>query len=281
MDAAVDIVIAAYNPGVFLSEMLASLVEQTHTRWRAFVVDDGSTEDLSWVTGVDERIELIHQNNQGQGAARNTGIAAGSAEFVAFVDADDKWLPGKLDAQLKAMAPGVVLCSTAFEIIDRDGNRTGDGYKGFATSRAELLQGDGICLSTTLTRRDALTAVGNFDASLRIAQDWDLWIRLAGIGTLVKLPEILAQYRIHGGNVTADYRRVNRIARAMLKRYAHGPDAPLAEAGRRRINEITAAQAFDAFRSTRRPVHLVRALAWSPRYTLGALASKLRDSLPL
>ena len=110
-------------------------------RFDVIFVDDGSTEELSYVETLDSRIVLLRQHNAGLSAARNAGIRATSAPLIAFLDADDLWLPLKLEHQVAAMAAGgAVLCSTDFEIIDATGGRIGPGYGG-ANSYIDLLEG--------------------------------------------------------------------------------------------------------------------------------------------
>ena len=92
----VSVVIPAYNPGSYLQSTLDSLAAQTFTAWEAVIVDDGSTEDLSWVDDYDARVRRQRQENAGLSAARNAGISASSAPLVAFLDADDLWMTTKL-----------------------------------------------------------------------------------------------------------------------------------------------------------------------------------------
>lgn len=96
----VAVVIPAYNPGPYLRPALDSVIGQTFTDWECVVVDDGSTEDLSWVDGIDKRVRLITKRNQGVSIARNVGVAATTAPWVAFLDSDDLWYPKKIEAQL-------------------------------------------------------------------------------------------------------------------------------------------------------------------------------------
>ena len=94
--ALVSVVIPAYNPGAFLRIALQSLVAQTYSTWEAFVIEDGSTEDLSYVTRIGVPISLVRQENRGLSAARNAGIERSNGEYVALLDADDVWYPRKL-----------------------------------------------------------------------------------------------------------------------------------------------------------------------------------------
>src|SRR5687768_12542943 len=111
--ARVSVVIPAYNYGRFVGAAIESVLGQTFADFELVVVDDGSTDDTGDVVArySDSRLRYIRKENAGLPAARNTGIRAGTADLVAFLDADDTWLPGKLAAQapLFAADPGLVL----------------------------------------------------------------------------------------------------------------------------------------------------------------------------
>ncbi|WP_325453215.1 glycosyltransferase [Humibacter sp.] len=277
---AVSVVIPAFNPGPFLAIALDSLVTQTFTSWEAVVVDDGSHEPLSWVAGRDPRITLLRQTNQGLSAARNAGILATTAPLIAFLDADDVWLPGKLDSQVARLTrePGLGMLSTAFAIIDSDGRITGPGYQGFSTSYEELLGGNGVCVSTAVVRRAALEQVGLFDTGLRTAQDWDLWLRIARVGAIDKLPEVLAHYRIHSGGMTQDWRLSLHEAEVVLRRHP----SPRASRGLAAARERAVHQAFDAARAaarSRRLGTLSRNLAYVAAHRPSVLARAVGQRL--
>ena len=244
----VAVVVPAFNPGDYLRQTLASLKAQTVRDWEAAVVDDGSTEDLRWVSALDPRIRMVRQANQGLSAARNAGIAATAAPLIAFLDADDLWEPDKLQHQVDAMDDdnaGLALVSTEFEIIDEQGVVTGPGFEGHHDSYEALLQGCGICVSTVMVRRSVIDEVGVFDTSLTGVQDWDLWLRIAQGHRIARLEHILAQYRLHEGGMSKNWRMTLREARQVLRRHSH----PLAEAGVARAEELAAYQAFDSARS--------------------------------
>ena len=169
--AAVSVIIPAYQPGPYLRPALDSLLAQTFTAWDAVVVDDGSIEDLSWVAEADPRISLLRQANRGLPMARNVAIGRTNAPLVAFLDADDLWLPGKLAAQVAVMAAtlDLALVSTRFNIVDVAGSVTGGGFEGYHDSYEKLLQGCGICVSTVVVRRSVLDEVGLFDPTLTSA----------------------------------------------------------------------------------------------------------------
>lgn len=250
------------------------MLSQTHTRWVALVVDDGSSEDLAYVERLDPRISLLRQQNEGLTAARNAGIRATSASLIAFLDADDLWLPRKLELQVELMAASdPVLCSTDFEIIDGNGTRIGPGYGG-AWSFADLLEGCGLCVSTVMVRRSALDSVGLFDLQYRQAQDWDLWLRLAKTGPLGRCDEVLARYRIHAANMSRNYRRLLDEGTSILRSHQADRDSHVcaaAERGIRNLRRLVGAQAYDAFKQHHRPTDLVHAFRLAPRSTLNQI----------
>lgn len=106
----VSVVIPAFNAEATIDETLCSVRSQSHERLEIIVVDDGSTDDTVAVAerhaDRDPRITIIRQDNAGVAAARNAGWQAARAEFIAFIDADDLWAPGKIERQLQAMIDG-------------------------------------------------------------------------------------------------------------------------------------------------------------------------------
>jgi glycosyltransferase involved in cell wall biosynthesis len=273
--ARVTVVIPAYNPGSFLEIALRSLLAQTFESWEAVVVDDGSEEDISGVTELDRRIRLIRQENRGLTAARNTAIARSDSEFVAFLDADDVWLPRKLELQIETLTASAdaALCSTDFERINVDGDRFGGGYIGCRDSFLELLTGNGICVSTVILRRGALDELGAFSERYAQVQDWHLWLRLAQHHDLVHVPEVLVQYRIHAAQMSVNYKRYFHESRQILNEY-QGSDPRVAAAikqGMRLVEAVAGAQAFDAFRASKNPRHFFYAIRLAPRFTLHQL----------
>jgi glycosyltransferase involved in cell wall biosynthesis len=272
---AVSVIVPAYDPGPsFLRVALEAVVEQTCQDWEAVVVDDGGSQDLSWVSLIDERIRLIRQTNRGVSAARNHGIAATSGALVAFLDQDDVWHREKLAAQLREMAAqrDAPVCSTDFERIDAEGNRIGAGYHENFFTYQELLRGDGLCTSTTVVRRAALELVGGFDERYRYAPDWDLWLRLSSrVGRFTRVDRCLVGYRLHDRNESLNYAGLLAEGTEILRHHRAGPERRTALEGERRLRRMAGAQAYDAFRATRRSRALVDALRFDPRYTVCAL----------
>lgn len=242
----VAVVVPAYNPGEYLERALESVLAQSRLPAEVVVVDDGSAEP---VVATSSRVRVLRQDNGGPGSARNRGVAHTTASLIAFLDADDLWLPGKLAAQTAAFhdQPDLGLCSTAFEIIDGPGRYTRPGYGGHDGTYADLLQGCGIALSTVMVSRRAFDEAGGF-RGFASAEDWDLWLRIAQRRDLHHIDEVLACYRLHTGNISGDYRQTYRDARLVLAEHVH----PAARIGRRRARHLAGAQAFDDARAAAR-----------------------------
>jgi glycosyltransferase involved in cell wall biosynthesis len=161
------------------------------------VVDDGSSDDLEQALApFGDHVRLLrHKKNAGAAAARNTGAQAASGEFVAFLDSDDTWLPGKVIQQVAVMHEyGWDASCTAFVLVEPDGREVvAPDLHTKALSLAELVWG---CIvspgSTLLCRRSLFAKVGLFDTALKRLEDWDWLLRLTRVVPLGFLAEPLA-----------------------------------------------------------------------------------------
>ena len=121
----VSVIMAAFNSEFWIADSIDSVRKQTYPQWKLYVVNDGSTDNTAGVVEKfldDKRIQLINQENTGPAGARNCGIKRAQGEFLAFLDADDCWLPDKLAYQLKYLQshPEVGLLHTAYRIFHED-----------------------------------------------------------------------------------------------------------------------------------------------------------------
>lgn len=252
----VSVVIPAFNPGRFLMSALQSVVAQNFLDWEAIVVDDGSSEDLSWVSTIDGRIRCHVQKNQGQAVARNTGLKCASGEYIAFLDQDDLWERTKLQQQTELLDgdPKMVACHTQFELIDSEGKVRGPGY-GRHQSYAQMLEGCGICgSSSVMVRAKSLKGCGVFNDQDRPAEDMDLWLRLARVGEFGFIGQTLVQYRVHGNNQSFRYRQTfSAISRIQRRQIALAPEQrTYALSGLRNYRRDAAGKAFDQMRTALR-----------------------------
>ncbi len=200
----VSVVIPAYRAAATLPRALQSVIAQTYGDWEAIVIDDaGCDVTPGIVVGLgDPRIRLLRRAARGGPArARNDGIAAARGELIAFLDADDEWLPEKLARQVAAMvadeAVSLVVCD--MRAVHPDGAEGTSIFTRQAPAQGaqawkELLASSFIGTSSVLTRRAVLAATGGFDPDLAVGEDQDLFIRLALRGTVVALHDPLAIY---------------------------------------------------------------------------------------
>lgn len=201
----VSVIIPTYNRAHLVHEAVDSVLTQTFRDLEVIIVDDGSTDDTSAVLAMytDPRVRVIYQENQGKGAARNTGIRAACSEYVAFLDSDDLWLPHKLERQLAMLTNHSPRAWGYTDAYGFDGetkqilyvfSQQHQQYEGLV--ERHLILRDFIATSTTIVQRLVFKEVGMFSHAPR-AQDWDLWLRIAVNYPICRVPEALVGYRIH------------------------------------------------------------------------------------
>ncbi len=206
--ASVDVVIPVRDGGRTIGATLSSVLCQTMKPRRIIVVNDGSTDDtVEVITRVgDGLVELITTRPVGVSHARNIGIAASRAEFVAFLDADDRWHPDKLRRQLQVFstnADAAVVCC-GFAEVQPSGELTNVHHPVLRGSIFDqVLLGRITNTPTTIVvRREALLAIGGYDEDLSNAEDLDLVLRLARRYRFDYAPEVLAHVIANPFSVT-------------------------------------------------------------------------------
>jgi glycosyltransferase involved in cell wall biosynthesis len=206
----VSVVIPTHNRATLLREAVVSVLTQSWQDFEVIVVDDGSTQpEVAGIKALDARIRVVRHAHRGPAASRNVGIECSQGAFVAFLDSDDLWLYPKLGRQLsvfEADAACAAVCADAWYMLEGRLLET-SFYERFgrptnaAAFRARLEVGNPVVTSTMVVRKAVLDAVGGFDETLGMSEDWDLWLRIAECFPIVAVPEPLAQYRIHAGNM--------------------------------------------------------------------------------
>jgi glycosyltransferase involved in cell wall biosynthesis len=203
----ISIIIPTHNNENEIIRSIRSALEQSVYPTELIVVDDGSgdqTKDVLLPFIDSKKITYIFQKNKGQGAARNTGIAAAKGEWIAFLDADDVWMPNKLETQVALIQkrPEVDLWYTN-AIIIKDGQPIGTHYPDFAqfpdqdeSMYCRLIKTNVIINSSVMVKRQVFDEVGGFDEAphLRRIEDYDLWLRLALKHTLAGTRDVLLHY---------------------------------------------------------------------------------------
>lgn len=247
----VSVVVPCHNAAPWIEATLTSVLAQGWPGLEVIVVDDGSADDSAdRVSRSFPQVRLLRQANAGVAAARNAGLKAATGDWVAFVDADDHWLPGKLGAQMAllaanpqarmACAPWYVWTSddphppaawlTAAGVADAL-PRVGLGPSGWIYP--ELLLSCIVWTSTVVAERRLLLELGGFDERLKVGEDYDLWLRASRRTPIVRADRPLALYRQHPGSLTRrppaqNYEGV--VVRRALRRWGHaGPDGRRAD----------------------------------------------------
>ncbi|MEO8847293.1 MAG: glycosyltransferase family A protein [Casimicrobiaceae bacterium] len=198
----VDVVIPAFNAANYLREAIESVFAQSHPVARVIVVDDGSTDPtVSIATAFGSRVEVVAlEGNRGAAAARNAGIDASDSPLVAFLDADDRWLPPKIDAQCAALAADAAVMFALCRL------RTFASPELPVAEQALLVaqhaaQSDGWLASTLVVRRELLAKVGLFAEDLRLGETID-WFSRAREHPFVHVDSVGVERRLHRHNTT-------------------------------------------------------------------------------
>jgi glycosyltransferase involved in cell wall biosynthesis len=195
----VSVIVPVYNGENFLVDALASIRRQDYCPLEIVIIDDGSTDgtaELAATLGRD--INWIRQQNRGPSAARNAGLALAQGEFIAFLDADDLWPHGTLQAQVELLLanPAAVIVLGRIQCI---------GYSGTPSSRATDSKGSlfGVHLGSAVFRKSVFNKVGLFDENLRYSEDHDWFFRAREQNiSIVSIPQVTLVYRRHGNNMT-------------------------------------------------------------------------------
>jgi glycosyltransferase involved in cell wall biosynthesis len=228
----VALLVPARAPALFLAETLDAVFAQEPAPDLVVVIDDGSQPPLMLHPDhADQCVLVRRETSGGPAAARADGLkAAGDVDLVALCDSDDVWQPGKLAAQRDALArhPGAALAFGTATIVGVDDRPTGERWEQLApgphaaAQLAPLLyERNPIPTSSVVMRRAALADAGGFPTPLRLAEDWDLWLRLLARGAeFVAVPEARIRYRRHPGGLTADIAALAESQLAMHERHA-------------------------------------------------------------
>ncbi|MFN2316518.1 MAG: glycosyltransferase family 2 protein [Gemmatimonadales bacterium] len=213
----ISVIIPAYNASRYLAQAIESVRAQEDVAVEMVVVDDGSTDDTAAVArAAGPDIRVISKPNGGAATARNAGIAASTADLIAFLDADDLWPEGQLArlAHRLANEPAILMAIGRTQLVREDGeNGTGHGLVHVGAPWHAPVFGSG------LFRRQVFTAVGLMDPSLQPAEDLDWFIRARerAVPTLV-VDEVTLCYRWHGANLTSGADPIRRRMLVALKR---------------------------------------------------------------
>ena len=226
----VTIVTPSFGQGDFISAAIDSVLAQDYPRIEYLVVDGGSTDaTVDVLRSYGDRVRWTSGPDAGQADAIHRGFLAASGQYLGWLNADDRYLPGAISAAVRELEsdPAAALVYGTAEFIDRDGGVTGPCLQVEPWSLDRLLEAlDFVVQPATFFRRDAYLAVGGLDPTLYYCLDYDLWIRLGRFFPVRFLPRMLAQVRVHDETKTATggLPRLEEIER-MIRRNG-GPGLP-------------------------------------------------------
>lgn len=245
MPALVSIIIPAYNCEAWVAETIDSALAQDHGAVEIIVVNDGSTDGtLAVLRGYGDRIRIVDQKNAGPPAARNAGLAAAKGEYIAFLDADDVWWPGKVSDQVSFLEPhpevGTVVSSWQVWGPGGDGRFVRPAAPPPRASAEvpqalwcgwrynEMLFDCELLTTCVMLRAGTVRQVGLFDTQLWNGDDYDYWLRASRVAPMAKLARPGALYRTLPNSVSRKPRAVNAeldVLNSALARWgATGPD---------------------------------------------------------
>lgn len=230
----VSIILPVFNGVVTLGDTVRSLLDQTEPDWELLIIDDGSVDRslalAESFAATDPRIRAYAFANGGQAIARNRGIELAQGDYLSFIDADDRWHPDKLRAQLAALTadPDVGWVYSWTLLTDDDGQAiarpVASPFSGWIYG--PLLVTDFVSSgSNVLVRRSALAVVGGFDPACVPSEDWDLWLRLAWRFPVAQVPAAHVFYRQRPTSSSENVWRQERVSRQIIQTaIARSPD---------------------------------------------------------
>lgn len=206
----VSVIIPSFNRAGYIAKTLQSALGQSYKDKEIIVIDDGSTDNTYEAIRpyLDKIIYYKNKTNGGPPVARNLGLKLAKGRYIAFLDSDDLWLPGKLDIQVEYLDRNeeIGLLFTDMEIFQEDDK----GHKIIVEtvrlenndlSFASLFRCNFIPTLTVMFRRECIEKVGLFDESMEIAEDYEMWLRIRRFYEFGHIPRVLAKYRLHEGNI--------------------------------------------------------------------------------
>ncbi len=205
----VSIIMPAYNAAKYIQASIDSVRQQTFTNWELIIINDGSTDNTIEIVKenerIDTRIKLINQKNSKQGAARNAGLRLAKGEWIAFIDADDLWMPQKLETQLLPQFDADVIYTGGTILFEENkttkryqseyGAYTGSEMYNILFCRYNIIPNLSVMMKAHLVSK-----IGYQDESMEIncSEDWEYWLRLARNGvSFYGINENLFIYRVH------------------------------------------------------------------------------------
>lgn len=211
----ISVIIPAYNRAHTLERSIHSVLSQTYRPAEVIVVDDGSTDNTVDIVERFEGIRLLSTPNRGVSAARNTGIAHSTGDWIAFLDSDDKWDSKKLITQVEFHeANPQIKISQTDEIWIRNGRRVNPMEKHQKKGGwifEDLLPLSLVSPSAAFIKRDLLDSVGPFDETFPVCEDYDMWLRVSKGNEIGFLPQkLIIKYGGHSDQLSKKFWGMDR-----------------------------------------------------------------------
>jgi GT2 family glycosyltransferase len=259
--ALVSVIIPCFNHAEFLGDAIESVLAQTHPNFEIVLVDDGSTDNTADVAKRYPTVSYTRQQNSGRSAARNTGLRDSHGEFVAFLDADDRFLSHALQTGLDCLAehPECAFVSGHCRVIDTTGSVL-DAPRQRCIEHdhyVELLRGGTYiwCPASVLYRRRVFEFAHGFDPAMVPVEDYDLYLRITKNFPVHCHERVIAEYRQHSSNTSRDLARMQKAALA-----AHSAQWEFAKANNRYREAYSAGERF-----------------WREQYPLQHMTKRIRE----
>jgi glycosyltransferase involved in cell wall biosynthesis len=223
----VSVIIPTYNRVESLQLAIESVLAQTFQDFEIVLVDDAPPGYARGVVASfdDRRIRYIcHEINKGDAASRNTGILNSRGDYLAFLDDDDEWLPGKLQMQVDVLttsSPDVGGVFTGKMVIDRATGKISGifSHEQGINSFGEMFTGNVINTSSIMVKKKCFEILGLFDEGIPYCSDYDMWIRISKDFRLQCIKQPLVKYFIHGNSLTNDYAKGIQGREILVARY--------------------------------------------------------------
>jgi len=226
----ISVVMSVYNGGGFLPGSIESILSQTYKDFEFIIINDGSTDGTSDIlkdyAGKDKRVKVIEQENSGLTQALIRGCNAAEGEYIARQDCADISLPERIMLQKEALDQdnelAFVSCWTQycgpeweFLYLQKGANKAALPIYIISKENNAVIDGP-TCHSSVMFRKDAYLKAGGYREEFYFAQDWDLWLRLAGVGKFQALPKTLYKFRLMPGSLSVCNRRSQEILRGLI-----------------------------------------------------------------
>ena len=284
----VSVIIPNYNYAQYLPQTLDSVLAQTYPHVEIIVVDDGSTDGSEAVLReYSDRVSSFQQQREGVSVARNLGVQKSSGQLIAFLDADDLWLPTKLERQVQKFMedPDLGLVHCGWAAIDKHGkvsNPRLEGLEGWVAKELLMFRQAIHSSSGAVVTREVVEEIGGFDPRLSTSADWDFSYRVAIRRRVAFVPEVLFHYRLHGTNMSANIRLMEHDTLLAFSKAFNSGNKEIQQLRRQSYGNLHMILAGSFFRAGQRADfarHALKSLWLTPRSIKNLLGYPLRRYL--